>query len=97
MKNSEAAVSFICSFNSAQFFYTFVAFSCIFISHATQKRDELCHAWLSELSRVNVINVHDYNAELQECLSYDIKGNTRFEQVLCACTVTCEDRARTDV
>lgn len=44
----------------------------IFISHTTlsaQNRDGLSHAWLFEPSRVNVINVHDYNAELQQCLN----------------------------
>lgn len=57
------------------FFCTFVTvffFLHIFISHTTvsaQNRDGLSHAWLFELSRVNVINVHDYNAELQQCLN----------------------------
>lgn len=61
-------------------FCTFVALSCIFISHrpgSVQKRDELSHAWLFEPLRVNVINVHGYSAELQQRLLYGLRGNTR--------------------
>lgn len=55
------------SFQLCRFFCTFLALSCIFISHkagSVQKRDELSHAWLFEPSGVNVINVHGCNAEL---------------------------------
>lgn len=48
-------------------FCTFVAVLHIFIwrNLSPTNRDGLSHAWLFKLSRVNVINVHDYNAELQ--------------------------------
>lgn len=65
--------SLITCFNSAQYFLHICgSFVHIFISHTTlsaQNRDGLSHAWLFELSRVNVINVHDYNAELQQCFN----------------------------
>lgn len=56
-----------------------MALSCIFISHKpgpVQKRDELSHAWLFEPSRVNVINVHGCNAELQRRCLYGSRENT---------------------
>lgn len=48
-------------------FCTFVAVLHIFISQNLfpTNRDGLSHAWLFKTSGVNVINVHDYNAELQ--------------------------------
>lgn len=41
-----------------------------------QNRDELSHAWPFEPLRVNVINVHGYNAEVQQRLLYALRGNT---------------------
>lgn len=41
-----------------------------------QNRDELSHAWPFEPLRVNVINVHGYNAEVQQHLLSGLRGNT---------------------
>lgn len=70
MEISEASVVSI----QHNFFFLHICgiFLLIFISHtilSAQNRDGLSHAWLFEVPRVNVINVHDYNAELQQCLN----------------------------
>lgn len=74
-------------------------FGRIFIWHtiiSAQNRDELSHAWLFELPRVNVKNVHDCNAEcgiVLMCvwLFYGFEANTGFMKVsewrICSCFV----------
>ena len=66
-------------------FCTFVAVLHIFISQnlSPTNRDGLSHAWLFKPSRVNVINVHDYNAELQLSVLISEAASFVWDSIVC--------------